>query len=61
MIVSTRTGQKSEYTDAFLKRLGLGQPMTPMERKRIKQEREEYKQALRSAGGLPYHCCCRKR
>lgn len=58
MVVSTRTGKKGQYTDALLKRLGMGQPLTEYQRKKIKQDREEFITALRSVGERQSHCRC---
>lgn len=64
MVVSTRSGKKGQYTDVLLQRLGMGQPLTEYERKKIKQEREEFIGALRSDSSCTtchccYFCCCR--
>lgn len=49
MAISTRKGQKGEYTDAILKRLAMGQPLSKMEKEKIEKDREKFKKALQTA------------
>lgn len=48
MAISTRTGQKGEYTDVILKRLSMGRPLSRVEKEKLEKDREKFKRALQS-------------